>query len=82
MALLEITADDRAAVEHYGKVREWGCLVATGWEPEGRYSVPWFQFANGKRVNLGLPDLRHLERIRVRSFLRLVFCLMSESTVR
>jgi hypothetical protein len=32
-------------------------LVATGWESEGRYSVPWFQFANGQRINLFfLPD--------------------------
>jgi len=52
MTLLEITQDDRAAAESYGKVREWGCLVATGWQEAGRALVPYFHFANGKRCTL------------------------------
>lgn len=57
MALLEITSDDRAAASCYGKDRNWGALVATGWEQEGRRLVPCFHFANGLRVNLlYLPD--------------------------
>ena len=57
MTLLQISHDDRAAAERYGLEREYGVLVATGWEEEGRALVPWFQFANGKRVKLfDLPD--------------------------
>jgi len=52
MAVLQITADDLAAAESYGNVRQWGCVVATGWQEAGRALVPSFQFANGKRITL------------------------------
>ena len=57
MALLEITADDRAAAARYGAVNRFGFLVATGWEPQGRKLVPFFHYSTGKRVSLlALPD--------------------------
>jgi hypothetical protein len=58
MATLTITSEDREAAQQYANDNGWGRLVATGWEQDGPYHVPWFHFSNGgKRLTAyALPD--------------------------